>query len=68
METNERQDVTINVNAAVAVLFAKFIELNIDGLIQFAKDSVNLTDAGVEEFKHITQELFDKSMAVAVPS
>jgi len=68
METNERQDVIINVNAAVTVLFAKFIELNFDGLTQLAKDSISLTDVGVEEFKHITQELFYKSLAVAVPS
>ena len=67
MDTNNRQEVTIEVNAAVTVLFAKFVQLNIDGLIDFAKENVGMTDDGADEFKHIANELLEKSMKVAVP-
>lgn len=62
MKKQDRQDVTINVNVAVCVLYARFIQLNLDGLIHFAKETVNLTDEGAKEFEHITNELLEKSL------
>lgn len=64
---NDRDEITIIVNAAMAVTFAKLIELNFDGLTEFAKESIGMTDKGVEEMKHIVDELFEKSLKIAVP-
>ena len=68
MKNQNRQDVTINVNAAVTVVYARFIQMNLDGLIQFGKETLNMTDEGAKEFEHITNELLEKSLKVAVPS
>jgi len=68
MKNQKRQDVTINVNAAVTVLYARFIQMNLEGLIQFGKETVNMTDKGAKEFEHITNELLEKSLKIAAPS
>lgn len=67
MKNSKRQDVTINVDPAVTVLYSRFIEINIDGLIEIAQNTVGLTEKGAEEFLHITRELFIKSFAIALP-
>ena len=67
MEKKDRQDVTINVNAAITVLYARFIQLNLEGLIEFGRETVKLTDEGAKEFEHITNELLEKSLKLAVP-
>lgn len=64
---NYRDEITINVNAAMAVTFAKLIELNFDKLVEYAKENIRLTDKGIEEMAHIVNELFEKSLKVALP-
>jgi len=58
----ERENITINVVPAVAVLYAKFIELNLDGLVEFGRENLHITDITAQEFANITKELFNKSL------
>lgn len=64
----ERQDITINANPAVTVLYARFIQMNLEELIEFGKETLKITDVTAEEFEHITNELMQKSMDLVVNS
>jgi hypothetical protein len=62
MKNKDRQDVVINVSAAMLVLYAGIIRQNLDGLIQYVSDIFPMRKKGIAEFRHITEELFNKGM------
>ena len=56
----ERLDIVINVSPAILIVFAKLIQMNLDGLNEFAKKQLGLNPNGLKEIEHITNELENK--------
>ena len=57
----ERCNITINVNAAICIMFAALLKQNKEGIKQSLIDQIGITDKGLIEVENIIDELFIKS-------